>query len=146
MQALGYYARGISAADCGRVLIILVRRFRCRVCRKTTSLLPAFAQPYRLVRNRVIDRYFFGERADPEVLRWAILLGRYWRQYEIWLPHLAGIVGDSLGLSPPVSNSIEWWNTINGAWGDVSDTTDHLVSTFQVTIFGRYRCHRPNIG
>jgi hypothetical protein len=30
------------------------------------------------------------------------------------------------------------------AMGDLGSTTQNLVTAFQITPFGRYRCHRPN--
>ena len=57
LQALGYYLRSITGKK-AVALTISVRRFRCKVCKKTVSILPAFAQPYRLVRNHAIHRYF----------------------------------------------------------------------------------------
>jgi len=52
-SALGYYSRNVTNMERG-VLRILVRRFRCVVCRRTVSILPSFAQPYRLVLNATI--------------------------------------------------------------------------------------------
>jgi hypothetical protein len=43
LEALAYYERFITAAT-ALVLLILVRRFLCRVCRVSVSCLPAFAQ------------------------------------------------------------------------------------------------------
>ena len=50
LEALCYYHRYISTAT-ALVLWIWVRRFWCRHCRVTVSCLPAFAQPYRLVKD-----------------------------------------------------------------------------------------------
>lgn len=60
LVALGYYERwvaGIGAAD----LRLLIRRFRCRACGRSVSVLPDFAQPYRLIRNTVIEGFFDGQ-------------------------------------------------------------------------------------
>lgn len=57
--ALGYYVRNLSRLGAG-ALQLSVRRFRCCVCRKTVSLLPAFAQPYRFVQNHTIEYFVRG--------------------------------------------------------------------------------------
>jgi hypothetical protein len=50
LWSLGYYQRSISRLTAG-LLRLWIRRFRCRGCRKTVSILPSFAQPYRFVQN-----------------------------------------------------------------------------------------------
>ena len=47
LWAHGFYRRNISRLQRGH-LRLWIRRFLCRFCRKTVSVLPSFAQPYRL--------------------------------------------------------------------------------------------------
>ncbi len=141
LRALGYYRRGISSNTSGRVLIMEVRRFRCRLFGKTVSLLPSFAHPYRLVGSAFIDRYFSGQRNGIEMLWWSPLLQRYWRRFEFWLPSLLDAAGDSLGLSPPIYHHAEAWKIMRRKLGPTPRMTYRLVGKFRVTIFGRYRCH-----
>jgi hypothetical protein len=63
LWALGYYGRNLSRLGLG-ALLIFVRRFRCHCCRKTVSLLPSFAQPYRFVQNRTIEKYVRGKHRN----------------------------------------------------------------------------------
>jgi hypothetical protein len=35
-------------------------------------------------------------------------------------------------------------NSLLAIHGDLGSTTQNLVTGFQITPFGRYRCHRPN--
>jgi hypothetical protein len=142
LVALGYYERWLSGTN-GRHLRVSVRRFRCRACGRTVSLLPDFAQPYRLVRNEVIEWYFSGETEQVETQRNTMLLRCYWRRFTRWLPELRRAVGAGLGRSPPASEPRRWWAFLMDVAGDLARATRRLVEQMRVTIFGRYRCHQP---
>jgi hypothetical protein len=142
LVALGYYVRGLSGTD-SRYLRVSVRRFRCRACGRTVSLLPDFAQPYRLVRNEVIERYFSSEMERILAQRNTFLLRCYWQRFGTWLPELRRAVGAGLGRSPPASQQQRWWRFLMDATGDLARATRRLTGIKQVTIFGRYRCHQP---
>ena len=142
LLALGYYSRSVSRAGIG-ALLISVRRFRCRSCRKTTSLLPSFAQPYRFVKNLVIDRYFRGDLFGSEILRHWDLLSQYRRRFEQFWPEVARVTLQSFGRAPPYELDTVW-RTLVGTHGDLAEATKTLVTVYQITPFGRYRCHRPN--
>ncbi len=143
LRALGYYARGLSSHDSGRVLIVRIRRYRCRLIGKTVSLLPAFAHPYRLVGAAFIDSYFSGRRSGVEMQWWEPLLRRYWRRFQFWLPNLLDSIGAKAGLSPPVYNHAAAWKIMRRKLGAVPQMTHRLVLKFRITILGRYRCHGP---
>jgi hypothetical protein len=142
LWSLGYYGRNLSRLGFG-ALLIFVRRFRCWYCGKTVSLLPSFAQPYRFVQNRTIEKYVQGDEFSDEVARHLDLLSRYWRRFCLWIPELERTCGHALGRAPP-RNSIAVWDFLIDAHGDLGSTTKILVTAFQITPFGRYRCHRPN--
>ena len=142
LWSLGYYSRNLSRMVLG-TLRIFVRRFRCRCCRKTVSVLPGFAQPYRFVQNRTIENYVRGSPFPDEVTRHLDLLSQYWRRYRLWLPELARTLGHALGRAPP-RDPIAAWRFLVEPHGDLGSTTQNLVNAFQITPFGRYRCHRPN--
>jgi hypothetical protein len=149
LLALGYYERRSTAKESGRDVLIKVRRFVCSSCRRTLSLLPSFAQPYRLVCSVTIERFFNGAVFGADTLTWRHLLRRYWRRFTQWLPKLMKTIGRVLGLSPPHAPSKGSWLAIVAAYGQLDRATRTLVRQFQVTIFGRYRCHRltrPQIG
>src|ERR1051325_10453767 len=59
LQALGYYQRNLTNPK-GTVLSVSIRRFRCCDCRRTVSILPSFAQPYKLVLTATINAFFCG--------------------------------------------------------------------------------------
>src|SRR4051812_20436348 len=82
LQSLGYYSRNVTNAHRG-VLRIFVRRFRCRNCHSTASVLPSFAQPYRLVLNQTIGDFFNGSLPSTS-LSWLPLLKQYWTRFTKW--------------------------------------------------------------
>jgi len=142
LWALGYYCRNLSRMGLG-ALLIFVRRFRCYSCRKTVSLLPAFAQPYRFVQNRTIENYVREDSLPDEVIRHLDLLTQYWRRFCNWWPEIMRTLGRDLERAPP-NDHVAGWRLLLALNGDLSSTTLKLVTAFQITPFGRYRCHRPN--
>ena len=142
LRALGYYERGLSGTN-GKDLRLLVRRFRCGACKRTVSLLPDFAQPYRFVRSRTIERYFNGDVEADEVRRTTGLLRCYWRKFTTWLPKLKRVIGAHLGLSPPASQPRRWWGFLMDTRGNLASATRRLVEEVRVTVFGLYQCHQP---
>ena len=142
LLALGYYSRNITSTGRG-VLRIFVRRFRCRLCGRTTSILPSFAQPYRLVLNATINEFFKGTLGAGS-LSWLSLLKQYWNKFSNWLPEIDDIIRSMVERSPPRPDAIGWWEVIVGVFGGIERITITLVSRFGVTLFGRYRCHSPN--
>ena len=139
-EALGYYARGITLGR--RIVSLLVRRFRCSGCGGTASVLPSFAQPYRLVQNVTIHQYF--ETGVDETLPWQGILRNYWNRFVRWLPELRRVFIQS-GRSPPFSTGPDAWQALRNTVGTLETITEFLVSEYQITPFGRYRCHEVPI-
>ncbi|MDD5198923.1 MAG: DUF6431 domain-containing protein [Terrimicrobiaceae bacterium] len=143
LRALGYYDRDVSRLNEKGYVRISVRRFRCIVCGKTVSLLPSFAQPYRIVLNATIQAFAAGDIYHPDVEWWIIYLRRYWKRFCFWLPLLRQSV-PGIGLSPPSEDAAAYWRQVVIWAGSLSSATARLTSDFQITLFGRYRCHVPN--
>jgi len=141
LEALGYYSRNITSSQ-ATVVRICIRRFRCRGCAKTVSILPSFAQPYRLIQNSTIDRYFSGD-SPVDALWWQPLLKQYWKRFTKRLPELAHLIGSEVSRAPPYFNGVEWWKAIVAAFGDLESITTKIVGRYHVTLFGYYRCHSP---
>lgn len=141
LNALGYYSRNVTNAERG-ICRIFVRRFRCRECKRTVSVLPSFAQPYRLVLNATINE-FFGGTLKTNDLPWLPLLKQYWNRFSNWLPQIDRILKSLVTRSPPQADAAHWWSIIADTFGDIERTTTTLVKHSAVTLFGRYRCHRP---
>ena len=142
-RVIGFYSRSVTARMTGTVICIKVRRFLCESCRRTTSVLPSFAQPYRLVCCFTVERYFNGVVEGRDTLKWRGLLQRYWTRFNAWIPDLVLIVGQALGLSPPNRSAGGSWGAVVGAYGHLDHATRTLVRLFRVTLFGRYQCHSP---
>jgi len=140
LKALGYYSRNVTSPKSG-ILRILVRRFRCCGCGRTVSVLPSFAQPYRLVLNVTISEFFGGTLATT-ALSWLPLLKQYWNRFTNWLPQIEKIIRSLVERSPPQPDATGWWAVMAATFGDVERITAALVGQFGVTLFGRYRCHR----
>lgn len=140
-ESLGYYTRSLSKKGSSGVMPIAVRRFRCASCGVSVSLLPSFAQPYRLVRNEIVQMFFDGNRDADDVLRWDYLLRRYLRRFCQWFPELIVRTAVRLSRSPPMDALEGFWGIFKNLWGSLSLATGQLVCCFQVTAFGAYKCH-----
>jgi hypothetical protein len=141
LLALGYYSRNVTGMVRG-VMRIFVRRFRCRLCGKTVSILPSFAQPYRLVLNGAISEFFDGA-LGANSLSWLPLLKQYWNRFANWLPEIEPFLKAMAARSPPHPNAEGWWAVLVAVLGNLEKITTALVSQYGVTLFGRYRCHSP---
>ena len=142
LEALGYYSRNVSGLGKYHVHRILVRRFRCRVCPVTVSLLPCFCQPYRLICNQTIESYMGGGVCHPEVVYWLDLLQSYKRRFAQWLSEFSLVIGNGLGVAPSIRDPVQWWRHIIKACGRLEAATCWIVKTFKVCLFGRYRCNQ----
>ena len=140
LEPLGYYQRGITSAKEVDILSLDIRRFLCWVTGKTVSMLPDFAQPYRLVRNSTVQKFFSGVRVEIDVVRWTPLLQRYWRRFATWFPVLLENAAEHSGPSPPKAE--HFWSFFVSEWGELAGATLRLVGVFRITAFGRYRCHQ----
>jgi len=144
LPALGYYERNLSRLGKG-VIRIKIRRFRCRACKKTVSILPQFAQPYRVVQNETIELFIRGAPYDECVTRWMSILPRYRQRFVRWLPEIQRVMEFDSNRAPPEDDrALEWWPRILAKYGNLSGATLVFVSLFGITLFGRYQCHRPN--
>ena len=121
LKALGYYSRNVTSPKRG-VLRILVRRFRCRGCGRTVSILPSFAQPYRLVLNATINE-FFGGTLGTNALSWLSLLKQYWNRFTNWLPQIDRIIRSVVARSPPHPDAAGWWKVMAATFGDLEKIT-----------------------
>ncbi len=126
LWALGYYARNISRLQLG-FLRIWIRRFRCRFCRKTLSLLPSFAQPYRLIQNSTIERFVaevLGVMMSSGCCRCSSSIGS--DSQPGCLRSGAPLAVDSRG-PPPVGEPLEWWTYLLSSNDGLGATTLRLV-------------------
>ena len=137
----GVYERYVSSGSTSQLIAVL--RYRCQQTGATVSLLPDFAQPYRLLASELIEDYFF-ERANRHLDSWLELLKSYRKGFEAWYEKLSAIVGFSLGRAPPGldSNAAEYFKWLVGACGNcLKNVTRTLTKRLKVSTFGRYQCH-----
>jgi hypothetical protein len=122
---------------------IKVLRFHCKQTGATVSLLPDFAQPYRLLESGLIEDSFLG-RANRFLETWSDLLKSYRKSFECWYGELNFGVGFSLGRAPPSFGDSpgEYFKWLLGACGNsLKNATRTLTRRLKISIFGRYQCH-----
>ena len=143
LRALGYYSRWVSSSSRTRTSRISVRRFRCHACRLSTSMLPDFVQPYRLVATDTVEQYLGGVRSGDAVRVWTDLLGGYQRRFEERLSETRRVVCSAYGLAELPRTAVEVWCEICRYFGGARCLTARLTDDARVTVFGIYRCHHP---
>lgn len=142
LEAHDYYQRGCTDAE-GHLWDIQVRRFECTACACVVSCLPDFAQPYRLIHNATIQKFFAGDRVSADVVRHHDTLSRYWRTFVAWTGRLKRLLGSTLGRGPPDEPAAGLWRRVLATYRSLGAATRCLVADFQTTCFGQYRCHQP---
>ena len=110
------------------------------ICRRTVSLLPSFAQSYRLLETRLVEAFFLGEILEARLERWQPLLTNYGRRARRFAPQLIAILGTGLGVAPPEPSHLPGW--LARLCGGLGPATEQLVNRWAVTVFGQYRCHQ----
>jgi len=143
LWALCYYFRNLSRLVLRGTLRVSVRRFRCRQCRRTLSILPSFALPYRLIQSATVDEYFRGSAEAGASTRWLPLLRSYWIRFLEWIPEIDRVLGRTLGHHPLYGDGARWHASITAVYGNVEACTRQIVRLFRITLLGRYRCHQP---
>lgn len=136
----GTYERGITGAA-GRVLRILVARFRCRACAATVSYLPAFAMSYRLVQVATFEAFLDGRLERRDVQSRQSLLSDYRRRLLRYAAVVWRVIGCGFGRAPPSAGAE--WSWLKEACGGIGSATRRLVTQFRLTLFARYQCHQP---
>jgi len=142
MRALGYYRRWVSSSGIGKIIQISIRRFRCHSCRRTTSLLPDFAQTYRLVETDVVGKHFAEADTAGNEKPWAALLGEYLRRFEKQLPKTQLILPQLFGTGETPCHSGNAWEELCRFFGDARRLARMLANEAGVTVFGVYQCHQ----
>jgi len=140
LKPYAIYKRWTTGKD-GKEIRITISRFLCGKTGRTVSLLPGFAQPYRLVANVTIQAYFTGRQNNLAAQRRLPILKRYWKRWKGWYKKLGEIIGSYFGRAPPGESASALWKRALASCGTLTELTKQLVESFQVTCFGRYRCH-----
>jgi hypothetical protein len=139
----GYYLRWVIGA-CATLDFrkIKVRRFLCRSCRHTISVLPGFAQPKHQMSNALIEDFMLS-KATLQVERYEPIWKKMLRRLARFRDKLLRIVGFGLGRAPPVEamtlDVLLWlWQSCGQ---DLNKATACLTKRFHCSVFGQYRCH-----
>lgn len=145
LRGHGTYERNVSGPGRTEVLRIKIRRLLCLFCWLTTSLLPNFAQPYRLVNTDRIETHAV-KGADP-VEPWLGLLLIYLRKIQAFLPLLCERLRIHKVRPPPQARQdarlmIRWLVELRGSLGSA---TEHLVNHLSICIFNKYKCHQRSL-
>jgi hypothetical protein len=143
LRAHGYYSRSVSAPGRIRLLLILIRRFLCCACRLTTSMLPDFAQPYRLVATDTVDEYFSDARDGNEVNVWLEHLARYQKRLDERIPETRAALETAYDMEDLPLEATDLWLVICRNFDGARRFTARFASEVGMTVFGIYGCHRP---
>ena len=144
MRAHGFYSRSVSAPGRIRMLLIWIRRFLCRACHLTTSMLPDFAQPYRLVATDTVDKYFSDVRDGADVNVWAEHLARYQKRLEERIPETKSALLTAYDIGELPLESTDLWLVVCRIFDGARRFTARFASELGMTVFGIYDCHRPS--
>jgi len=137
LELPGVYERYVSSESTSQLIAVL--RYRCGQTGASVSLLPDFAQPYRLLASELIEDYFF-QRTNRFLDVWLGLLKSYRKGCEAWYEQLSAIVGFSMGRAPPGlgSNAAETFKWLVRACGNcLKKVTRILTKRLKVSTFGR---------
>lgn len=145
LRSLGYYERSIASMCSVKCMRLQIRRFRCFNCGRTTSLLPSFCQPYRLLPSEMIESYFKNP-ADKGSTSWGFLLSRYWRCYTDWLEELRSRLNKDFDLKTCTQGPAQMWMAIEKTFIGLANATVKIVTKSMITLFGIYQCHQPFCG
>lgn len=146
LGSLGYYRRYVLFRGAEAAVRIPVRRFRCKSCSVTVSVLPVFAQPHHLLGNDVLDDILAG-RVDPQRNWFAVTLFKgMLKRFGRFRERLYAVLGLGFGRDPPETSApdqdhLRWLWLKNQS--KFSTATQNLVRHYRCTVFGRYRCHEP---
>lgn len=142
LRLLGYYERFITTTT-GALERMKVRRFRCRDCRHTVSLLPNFCLSYRLVRGESVARFLRGDGIDAQDLPWHDLLLRCRKRFVAWMPDLGSLIGSTFELPWSGLHPHRVWTGMEEYFGGWTEARHQILTKFGVTMLGCYCCHIP---
>ncbi len=143
MRPHGFYPRSVTIPGPIMRLLIQIRRFLCFFCRRTTSMLPDFAQPYRLVATDTVNEYLAGSRDGAEVTRWSEHLGRYQQRFEDRIPETREALATAYNIGKLSLVATDLWGEVCRDFGGARRFTARFAGEVGMTVFGIYRCHRP---
>ena len=142
LRAHGYYSRAVSGPGRTRLLLIWIRRFLCLACRLTTSMLPDFALPFRLVATDTVDKYFSDARDGVEVKIWLEHLVRYEKRIEERIPETRAALETAYDFGDLPLEATDLWRVVCRNFDGARRFTARFAREVGMTVFGIYNCHR----
>ena len=139
----GYYDRYVSASEGRDSIQIRVRRFLCHLCRRTTSMLPDFAQPHRLVATDTVSQYLGGTSSGKGVAAWDHLLESYGQRFEARLPETWHALSSAYSIVDLSNVAACLWTGACRYFGGARQFTAQFARDLGLTVFGVYKCHHP---
>jgi hypothetical protein len=127
--------------ELGRLLLIWITRFLCPVCGRTTSCLPSFAQPYRLMATDTIEAFLQGRRNEPGIAQYWDLLQANRRQWERRAAEIEAITGAFFGPAGDEAASQRLLGAMLSRWENLQRAGVELLDLFGEALLGRYRIH-----
>lgn len=135
----GHYERFL--VHDGKPHMIAVARFLCPCCRRTTSLLPSFALPYRLLPASMVQSWFEGDHSHVGSAQYESLQKDYRRHWERRCGALHAMLGGALGRMDPGGLPQQLYRALIGQWGDLAGANAGLLRDFGQSLLGTYRIH-----
>lgn len=127
--------------ELGVLLLILVARFLCPACGRTTSCLPSFGQPYRLMATDTIEAFLLGRMNEPGIAQHQDLLHIYQCRWEERAPRIEAVTGAFFGALSDEPPGKRLLNAMLAKWDDLQRASVRLLELFGETPLGHYRIH-----
>jgi hypothetical protein len=144
LRLLGYYERFVSTMA-GGLARMKVRRFRCRDCRLTVSLLPDFCISYRLVRGESVARFLRGDGIEAPDLPWQDLLFNCQKKFSAWIPELEELLHVGFGVQCQGLSPKQAWIGMETHFGDWTKARFQILAKCGATMLGRFCCHASRL-
>jgi hypothetical protein len=127
--------------ELGRLLLIWIARFLCPACRRTTSVLPSFALPYRLVGTDTVEAFLQGRMEEPGIARHWDLLFAYRRRWEERAPRIEAVTGLFFGRLDDEPAPTRLFAALLAKWGDLQRASPEMLELFGEALLGHHRIH-----
>lgn len=119
-----------------------IARFYCPRCRRTTSCLPSFALPYRLLPADLVQSWLSGCRSHAGAAQYQSLLESYHRYWESGRARqLFRMLGLALGRIDADKPGLSLFSALVSHWGDLAGASVGMLDSYGESLLGRYRIH-----
>lgn len=127
--------------EIGRLLLIWIARFLCPACGRTTSLLPSFALPYRMMATDTLQAFLQGRMDEPGIAQHWDLLQACRRRWENRAAGIEAVTGAFFGPAGDEPAPQRLLAAMLAKWGGLRQAGVQLLELFGETPLGRHRIH-----